>query len=192
MKKNANKRTLCGAYYYVGTDEDELKRASSTRTLLTLIAAMLQLVALVLPQYEYVTEHMPSYAFTYAIFIIVVYLPATVYTLVINCTRYKLQKRVPVEHAPRSGFAKRTFISSEIFIAVNALSFIIELSFVCIHYNGFTLLGMFVCLLATAAAVGARILGWLTLKDAELIPAPDEEQTEQAENGQADQTEQTD
>ena len=173
-KKSAMKK-LSGAYYYVDTDEAELAKTSFTRTLLTVIALLLQLVVLMLPQdgLKFVTENIPSYAYVYMWAVFVMF-AASVYVIVMNMTRCKIQKRVPKERAPKNGFKRRTFLCSELYIAINALLFVIELSFVCIHYDAVGLVAMFICALATAAAVAARQFGWLALRNAELIPAPDE------------------
>lgn len=174
-EKKSKKKKLSGAYYYTETDEAQLAKMSFNRTLAAVIALLLQVVVLLLPQggLEYVTHEVPSYAYVYmwSVFIMLI---ASIYVIIMNMTRCKLKKRIPKEHAPKSGFKRRTFFSSELFIAVNALTFVIELSFVCIHYDGIGLLSMFICALATAAAVGARQIGWLALRNAELIPAPDE------------------
>ncbi len=172
--KKQKKKKLSGAYYYTETDEAQLAKASFNRTLAAVIALLLQIVVLMLPQggLEYVTRELPSYAYAYmwAVFVMLI---ASVYVIVMNMTRCKLKKRIPKEYAPRRGFKRRTFFSSELYIAVNALIFVIEFSFVCIRYDGIGLTAMFISLLATAAAVGARQIGWLALRNAELIPAPE-------------------
>lgn len=172
--KKQKKKKLSDAYYYTETDEAQLAKASFNRTLAAVIALLLQIVVLMLPQggLEYVTRALPSYAYAYmwAVFVMLI---ASVYVIVMNMTRCKLKKRIPKEYAPRRGFKRRTFFSSELYIAVNALIFVIELSFVCIRYDGIGLTAMFISLLATAAAVGARQIGWLALRNAELIPAPE-------------------
>ena len=98
-----------------------------------------------------------------------------IYVLIMDFVRNKIQKRIPIEHAPKHGFKRRAFLSAEIAIAINALIFVLELSFVCIHFDGIGLLGMFLTLAATGMAVWAREIEHLTLKDDELIPAPEEE-----------------
>lgn len=173
--KKPKKKKLSGAYYYIDTDEAQLAKASFNRTLAAVIALLLQVVVLLLPQggLEYITHEIPSYAYVYmwAVFLMLI---ASVYVIIMNMTRCKLKKRIPKEHAPKNGFKRRTFFSSELFIAVNALTFVIELTFVCIHYDGIGLASMFICALATAAAVGARQIGWLALRNAELIAPPDD------------------
>ncbi len=129
--KKQKKKKLSGAYYYTETDEAQLAKASFNRTLAAVIALLLQIVVLMLPQggLEYVTRELPSYAYAYmwAVFVMLI---ASVYVIVMNMTRCKLKKRIPKEYAPRRGFKRRTFFSSELYIAVNALIFVIELSFV--------------------------------------------------------------
>lgn len=48
---------------------------------------------------------------------------------------------------------------------------IMEISFVCLSYDGFGLLGVFLCALSTAAAVWARMTTVFVLKDAVYVPA---------------------
>ncbi|MDE7463958.1 MAG: hypothetical protein K2M48_02915 [Clostridiales bacterium] len=176
-KKSARKKKeLSGAYWYSVKEDADLLRNSQIRTLIHVIALMLQLVVLVLPQVglEYVTKHVSSYAFVYmwAVFIMI---GVSIYVIIMDCVRNKLKKRIPVERAPKKGFKRRAFLTAEIDIAINALLFVIELSFVCIAYDGFGLLGMFITAAATGMAIWARELERRTLKDAELIPAPDEQ-----------------
>ncbi len=170
------KQKFSGAYWYVTTDETELKKQSFTRTLLTVIALMLQLVVLLLPQggLEYVTKNIASYAYVYMWFVFVM-LGVSVYVLIMNLTRYKIEKRIPVERAPKKGFKRRSFFGAELLVIMYFAIFAIELSFVCISYDAVGLVAMFVSLLAVGAAVWARMITVLTLKDAERIdpPAPD-------------------
>ena len=125
--KKQKKKKLSGAYYYTETDEAQLAKASFNRTLAAVIALLLQIVVLMLPQggLEYVTRELPSYAYAYmwAVFVMLI---ASVYVIVMNMTRCKLKKRIPKEYAPRRGFKRRTFFSSELYIAVNALIFVID------------------------------------------------------------------
>ncbi|MCH5162071.1 MAG: hypothetical protein J1G38_01100 [Clostridiales bacterium] len=176
-KPSPKKRGPSGAYWYTATDDAELVRSSQIRTLIHVIALMLQLVILVLPQsgLEYTTKFIASYAFVYmwAVFVMI---GVSIYVIIMDCTKNKLAKRIPVERAPKNGFKRRAFFTAELFIAINALMFIFELSFVCIYYDGFGLLGMFLSLAATGMAVWARIIEWMTLKDAEYIPPPEDEQ----------------
>lgn len=164
------KQKFSGAYWYVTTDEAELKKQSFTRTLLTVIALMLQLVVLLLPQggLEYVTKNIPSYAYVYMWFVFVM-LGVSVYVLIMNLTRYKIQKRIPVERAPKKGFKRRSFFGAELLVVMYFCIFAMELSFVCISYDAVGLVAMFVSLLSVAAAVWARMITVLTLKDAERI-----------------------
>ena len=177
------KPKLSGAYWYCDLEDDELKKQSFIRTLLTIIALLLQLVVLVLPQgsLEYVTKNIPSYAYVYMWFVFVM-LGVSIYLIIMNMTRYKLVKRIPVERAPKKGFKRRSFFGAELIIAVYAVIFVIELSFVCIHFDGFGLTGVFLSLLSVAAAVWARQVTVMTLKDATLIPAPTEEETQDQSN----------
>ncbi len=174
------KPKFSGAYWYSDKDDDELKKQSFTRTLLTIIALLLQLVVLLLPQdsLRYVTENIPSYAYVYMWFVFVM-LGVSIYVLIMNMTRYKLVKRIPIERAPRKGFKRRSFFGAELLIAVYALIFVFELSFVCINFDGYGLTGMFLSLLSVAAAVWARQVTVMTLKDASLIPAPTDENSEE-------------
>ncbi len=174
------KPKFSGAYWYSDKDDDELKRQTFTRTLLTVIALLLQLVVLLLPQdsLRYVTENIPSYAYVYMWFVFVM-LGVSIYVLIMNMTRYKLVKRIPIERAPRNGFKRRSFFGAELIIAVYALIFILELSFICIHFDGFGLTGMFLSLLSVGATVWARQITVMTLKDATLIPAPTDSDTQE-------------
>ncbi len=174
------KPKFSGAYWYSDKDDDELKRQTFTRTLLTVIALLLQLVVLLLPQdsLRYVTENIPSYAYVYMWFVFVM-LGVSIYVLIMNMTRYKLVKRIPIERAPRNGFKRRSFFGAELIIAVYALIFILELSFICIHFDGFGLTGMFLSLLSVGATVWARQITVMTLKDATLIPAPTDTDTQE-------------
>ncbi len=172
---NTKKPRFSGAYWYVPASNEDIAKNATIRTLLVVIAVMLQVVVLLLPQggLEYVTLNIPSYAFIYMWSIFVI-LGVTVYTLIMNFTRNKLRKRIPVEYAPRSGFARRSFLSNEIFMAINALILIFELSFVCISYDGWGLVALFVSAAALAASVAARQIVPFTLKGAERIEAADE------------------
>lgn len=174
-----------GAYYYVETESQKLSEFSFARTTLTIIALLLQLVVLCLPQgsLEYVTLAYPSLAFCYmiAVFAFVI---ASVWIIVMNATRYKFLKRIPVSRAPRGGFARRAFFGNELYIAFNALIAVFEITFLCFKYDGVGLAGMFVCVLALAAAVAARQVTHVALKNSTLIPAaadaPPDDAPEQA------------
>lgn len=173
MDEKATGKKLSGAYYYVATDESELAKSSFTRTMLTVIAFLLQVVILLLPQggLEYITRNIASYAYVY-MWIVFVMLAVSVYVVIMYYTRSKLAKRIPVERAPKRGFKKQTFFCTELYMAVNALMLAVEISFSCIRYDGYGLVAVFLAALALAAAVGARQVAFLTLRDAELIPAP--------------------
>lgn len=169
-EKRKAKKKPTGAYFYVHTDADKLKEAAFARTMLTIIAFMLQVVVLAMPQggLEYITNNIPSYAYAY-MWIVFVMIGVSVWLFVMNAVRYKIVKRIPVERAPKKGFKRRAYFGAELYIAVNALLFVIELSFVCIHYDGFGLASMFLCLLAVGAAVGARMVTWLALRNSERV-----------------------
>lgn len=170
------KPKFSGAYWYTATDEAKLAEQSFIRMLLTVIAFLLQVVVLLFPQggLEYITNNIPSYAYVY-MWVVFVFIGVAIYVNVMNFTRYKLIKRIPVERAPKNGFKRRSFFGAELFVIVNALLFVIELSFVCISFDGWGLAGMFVALIATAASVWARQVTVITLRSAELIPPPDQE-----------------
>ena len=121
---------------------------------------------------EYITNNIPSYAFTYMFFIFV-FLGTSIYVMIMNFTRYKLDKRIPKERAPKSGFKRFVFFGTELYVVLNAVIFIMEISFVCLSYDGWGLAGVFVSALATGCAVGARIYTHITLKTATLVPAPE-------------------
>lgn len=177
--EKTDKNAPSGAYYYIQSDEYELAKKSFTRTLLTVIAFMLQLVALLMPQgcFEYISTNISSFAYVY-VWTVFVMIGISVYVIIMNFTRYKIVKRIPKERAPKNGFKKRTFFGTELYMAVIALMLVLEISFVCIHFDGWGLTAIFVCALSLAAAVFARQLSWLTLRDATLIPSDDTEQSD--------------
>ncbi len=179
------RKTLSGAYYYVELDEKKLAESSFIRTVLTVIAFMLQIVIMLLPQGSlgYVTEHFPSFAYSYAIFTVIGMLGVSIWLMPMNILRYKFAKRIPAERAPRGGFAKRAYFGAELYIAVTSVMFIFELSFVCIHYDHVGLAGMFISALSVAAAVWARQVTHLTLKNSKLISAPDLQNENSANDG---------
>ncbi len=185
--RQKKRKAPSGAYWYTLRDDAELVKYQQIRTLIHVIALMLQLVVLVMPQegLEYVTKYISSYAFVYmwAVFIT---LGASVYIIIMDIVRNKIQKRIPVERAPKNGFKKRAYFTTELDIAVNAVIFVMELSFVCIHYDGFGLLSMFITAAATGTAVWARMLEHLILKDAELIPPPDANSNAADDDGNTD------
>lgn len=174
--KRSGKKKLSGAYYYVNVDEKKLSEAAFVRTVLTVIALLLQVVILLLPaqaSLEYVTTRLASLALFYVMSVFVV-LAISVWLAIMNATRYKFRKRIPVEHAPKNGFKRRAFFGAELYIAANALITVFEIVFVCVKYDPITLVAVFLSALATAAAVGARQVTHLALRNSELIPAPDE------------------
>lgn len=182
-KKAKKKRAeYSGAYYYVDTDEQKLAEYSFIRTTLTVIAFMLQLVVLALPQggLEYVTNKIGSYSFAY-MWIVFVMIGVSIWLIIMNKVRYKFLKRIPKEIAPRNGFKRRAFFGAELYIAINALMVVLELSFVCIHYDGVGLGALFICVAALAAAIAARQVTFFALKNAELVPVPDGTSTEKTE-----------
>lgn len=174
-KHKKQKRELSGAYYYVDVDAQKLATASFTRTTLTVIALLLHLVVQIMPIQagaDYVSKHISSYALFYVLFTIFGIGVVSVWLCIMNIVRYKFDKRIPVERAPKGGFKKRAYFGAELYMAVNAVMFVFQLSFVCIKYDGWGLAGLFVTAAALAAAVAARQVTHLTLRHSELIPAP--------------------
>ena len=170
--KPEKKPRFSGAYWFCDKSAEELQKQSFIRTMLTGIATLLQLVVLLLPQsgIKYITEKLPSYAFVYMCTVFVM-LFAAIFVIIMNFYRYKLRKRIPKEYAPRRGFKRRSFFGAEALVAVTAIMLIMEISFVCLSYDGFGLLGVFLCALSTAAAVWARMVTVFVLKDAVYVPA---------------------
>lgn len=187
-----DKPKFSGAYYYVNVDDKKLAEMSFARTLLTVIAFMLQIVALMLPQAgtAYATIHCPSYAYFYVLFTLFGMIGVSFWLFVMNQVRYKFIKRIPVERAPRGGFAKRAYFGAELYMAVNAVMFVFQLSFVCLCYDGGGLGATFLCLAATGAAVAAREITHLTLKKSELIPAPGSDEDAPSEQDEEQSAEQ--
>ncbi len=173
--KNRKKPKFSGAYWYIAIEDENLSRLSFTRSLLSIIAFMLQLVVLLLPQegLAYVTYQIPSYAYCYmwAVFIMIA---VAIFAIVMGFTRNKLKKRIPVEQAPKKGFKFFTFFSTELFTVMLLIIFGMELSFVCLNYDGFGLLGMFLSLASLGVQVWSRMIAHSVLKTAELVPAPEE------------------
>lgn len=172
------KNNLSGAYYYVDKDAERLATMSFARTALTVIAFLLQVVVLLFPEQAgamYVSKHIASYGLLYVIFTFFGMFAVSIWLVVMNQIRYKITKRIPVERAPKNGFKRRVYFGLELYMAVMAVMTAFQLSFVCIRYDGWGLGAFFVSLLSLAAAVAARQLTHLTLRDAELIPAPAEE-----------------
>ncbi|MDE6401927.1 MAG: hypothetical protein K2L54_04865, partial [Clostridiales bacterium] len=184
--KKKKKQRYSGDYYYIDTDEKKLAEQAFIRTALTVIAFMLQVVVLLMPQggLEYVTNKIPSYAYAY-MWIVFVMLGASIWIVIMNMTRYKFRKRIPKENAPRNGFKYRAFFGAELYIIVNAVMLILELSFVCIHYDGVGLGAFFVCAAALGCAIAARQVTHIALKNAELISAPTENSDKQDEETKA-------
>lgn len=174
-QKARTKQKFSGAYYYVGTDERKLSKAAFMRNMLTVAAYILQIVPLSFPQSgaEYVTIKYPSYAYAYALFTIVGVFGVSIWLIIMNAVRYKLIKRIPAEWTPRGGFKRRVYFGTELYIATNAIMFVFELSFVCICYDGWGLVAMFLCALATVAAVFARQITHTALKNSESVPGCD-------------------
>lgn len=166
------RKKLSGAYWYVDKDEETLSKNAFNRSILTVIALLLQMVVLLFPQdgLKYATEHNPSLAFTYMCAVFVM-LGASVYVMIMNRLRYAIAKRIPVERAPKNGFKYFVYLGTEFFTVVNALLFIFEIVFVALDFDGYGLAGVFVTAAATAAAVWARMITHLTLKSAERVEA---------------------
>lgn len=165
-------KKLSGAYFYVETDEKKLSELAFIRSLLAIIALLLQMVVLCLPQgsLEYVTNTYPSVSFCYMLAVLVAIVVA-IWFIIMNMTRYKFSKRIPVEYAPKSGFGRRAFFGNELYIATNALILVFEIMFLCFKYDGVGLAGMFVCALALGAAIAARQVTHYALKNSTLISA---------------------
>lgn len=169
VKRN---KKLSGAYFYVETDEKKLSELAFIRSLLSIIALLLQMVVLCLPQgsLEYVTNAYPSVSFCYMLAVLVA-IGVAIWFMIMNMTRYKFLKRIPVEYAPGNGFGRRAFFGNELYIATNALILVFEIMFLCFKYDGVGLAGMFICALALGAAVAARQVTHYALKNSTLIPA---------------------
>ena len=171
-------KALSGAYYYVDKSAERLATTSFARTSLTIIAFMLQIVVLLFPEQAgamYVSKHIASYGLIYVLFTFFGMFAVSIWLMVMNQIRYKITKRIPVERAPKNGFKRRAYFGLELHMAVMAVMTAFQLSFVCIRYDGWGLGAFFVSLISLGAAVAAREITHLTLKDAELIPAPEEE-----------------
>lgn len=173
-QKRKKKRELSGAYYYVDVDAHKLAVAAFARTALTVLAFLLQIAVQLMPIQagaDYVSKHIVSYAFIYVLFVIFGIVGVSVWLCIMNILRYKFDKRIPVEHAPKGGFKKRAYFGAELYMAVNAVMLVFQLSFVCIRYDVMGLGGLFITAAALAASVGARQVTHLTLRHSELIPA---------------------
>lgn len=170
-----------GAYYYVDKDEKRLATMSFVQKSLTILAFLLQLVALIFPEQAgaiYVSKHIGSYGLFYVLFTVFGMFGVSVWLMIMNQIRYKIAKRITAEHAPKNGFKNRAYFGQELYMAVLAVMAAFQLSFVCIRFDGWGLGAFFVCLASLGAAVAARQITHLTLKNAELIPAPTESASE--------------
>lgn len=158
------------AYYYVDVDEDKLKEYSSIRTILTVLAVLLQIVPLILPQggLEFVATRYPSYAYAYT-WLVLVMLGISVWLIIMTLLRYKIAKRIPAKFAPKSGFGKRVYFGTELFMPTNAVIFILELSFVCFKFDGYGFVGMILSALALCSSIAARQVTHAALKSAVLV-----------------------
>ena len=166
------KQKYSGAYYYVDKDEERLSLMSFTKTTLTIIAFMLQLITLLLPEQAgaiYVSKHIASYGLIYVLFTLFGMFCVSVWLMVMNQIRYKIQKRIVAEHAPKNGFKKRAYFGQELYMAVLSVMTVFYLSFVCIRFDGWGLGSFFISLVSLAAAVAARQITHITLRDAQLI-----------------------
>lgn len=182
--KKQKKPKFSGAYYYVHGDEKPLAEKAFIRTVTTIVAFCLQMVVIwLLPkqQYsDYIPLNLPSYALIYVLAVFVT-IAVSIWLMVMNSTRYRFRKRIPVEYAPKKGFKRRAFFGNELYIAVNALITAMQISFACLAYDPITLVAVFLSAAATAAAVVARQVTHIALRDSELVPAapdPEEAQTD--------------
>ena len=169
-----------GAYYYVDKDEKRLATMSLIRTSLTILAFMLQMIALTFPEQAgamYVSNNIASYGLFYVVLLFVIFI-ASIWLMVMNQIRYKITKRITAEFAPKNGFKNRAYFGQELYMALTAVMAAFQLSFVCIRFDGWGLGEFFVCLASLGAAVAARQITHVTLKDAELISAPTESTSE--------------
>lgn len=166
------KQKYSGAYWYLQQADEDLTRLSFTRALLSIVAFMLQLVALALPQegVKFVTYNYPSYSYGY-MWVVFIMMAVAVYTIVVNFTRNKLIKRIPVERAPKNGFKFFAYIPEEIFVLVLFVLFGMEMSFVCLAFDGVGLVGMFLALISLGIQIWSRTIAVKVLRTAERIPA---------------------
>ncbi len=169
-----------GAYYYVDKDEKRLATMSLIRTSLTILAFMLQMIALTFPEQAgamYVSNNIASYGLFYVVLLFVIFI-ASIWLMVMNQIRYKITKRITAEFAPKNGFKNRAYFGQELYMVLTAVMAVFQLSFVCIRFDGWGLGEFFVCLASFGAAVAARQITHVTLKNAELISAPTESTSE--------------
>ncbi|MCH5350624.1 MAG: hypothetical protein J1F39_01470 [Clostridiales bacterium] len=167
------KSKYSGAYWYLQQPDEDLTRQSFIRALLTVIAFMLQLVALLLlpaTVTDYLLNNAPSYAYTY-VFTVFIMLVTAIYTIVINFTRNKLIKRIPVERAPKKGFKYFAYIPEELLVFVLLIIFGMNVSFVAIVFDALGLVGMFVTLVSLGMQIWSRTIAVKILRTAERIPA---------------------
>lgn len=161
-----------GAYYYVDKDETKLATMSFLQKSLTILAFILQMVALIFPEQAgamYVSKHIGSYGLLYVVFTVLGMFGVSIWLMIMNQIRYKITKRITAEFAPKNGFKKRAYFGQELYMAVLSVMAAFQLSFVCIRFDGWGLGALFVCLASLGAAVAARQITHITLKDAELI-----------------------
>ena len=178
------KQKYSGAYYYVDKDERTLATASFARTSLTIAAFLLQMITLLLPGQDgamYVSKHVASYALIYVFVTIFGMFIGSIWLMIMNQIRYKITKRIVAEHAPKNGFKKRAYFGQELYMAILSVMTVFYLTFVCIRFDGWGLGAFFISLVSLAAAVAARQITHITLKDAELISAPAEQTEETTE-----------
>ncbi|MCH5156008.1 MAG: hypothetical protein J1F69_05310 [Clostridiales bacterium] len=188
--KKQKKPKYSGAYYYVDKDEAKLATMSLAKTSLTIIAFMLQVVTLLLPEQAgaiYVSKHIASYGLIYVLFTIFGMFCVSVWLMVMNQIRYKIAKRIVAEHAPKNGFTRRSYFGQELYMAVLSVMAAFQLSFVCIRFDGWGLGAFFICLASLGCAVASRQITHITLRDAQLIK--NEEYTKQNEDEPAEQEE---
>lgn len=180
-EQKPKKQKFSGAYYFVDVDEVKLSKAAFVRTLLTIGAILLQFIILILPpsqlspdspqtSVDYICDNYATLALFYVMFVIA-YVVIAVWLVVMNMTKYKFMKRIPKEYAPKNGFKNRAFFGAELFIAANALITVFEIVFVSLCYDPITLVAVFISALALAAAVGARQITYLTLRNSQFVPA---------------------
>lgn len=184
-KKHKGKRKLSGAYYYVDKDEKKLATLGLIRSALTVLAFILQVIVLIMPPQDgamYVSKYITSYAFIYVLIIVFGLFFTSIWLMIMNQVRYKFTKRIPVEYCPKHGFNRRAFFGNELYVGVHAVLLAIQISFVCISYDGVGLAALFICAAALAAAIAARELTRRTFKCATLVPAPSESEDVRSEN----------
>lgn len=175
------KKQQSGDYYYASQSEQFLSKAAFICTALVCISMIFQLVVLCFPQAgsKYVTEHIQSYAYVY-IWVVFITLAVNVYAAAMSLTRRKIVKRTPINRAPKRGFKHRTFFCYELLCFMSLVLFAIELSFVCLCYDGWTLAAVFITALALAAAVCARQFSHNVLKTTTLVRTESVEKNENA------------